>query len=285
MNKNIKLFITLVLCIGVVLSVIFDEVLLNILLMGMLLAKKSIFKLILVAKKFFFKEGIVSLATVAWKHVFVSSSLALSKRAIINTISGFFNERIAKPLIHPISRYLKIRWSIFKASNLWQKTYTIIFGSIPASIVLWFFGVVEAITLLLKSFSLAKFLTLILKLMMMMFVFFHNIWRSWIQPYLDFILITILLTYIEKIPLLGRGIRRIRITIRWKWRKIKAKKERILNQHIDANINKVGEKIHQHVNTQKEKMSAKIHDLSETVEDMVEKVEEVVTPEKDKGPD
>ena len=49
MNKNIKLFITLVLCIGVVLSVIFDEVLLNILLMGMLLAKKSIFKLILVA--------------------------------------------------------------------------------------------------------------------------------------------------------------------------------------------------------------------------------------------
>lgn len=285
MNKNIKLFITLVLCVGVVLSVLFDEVVLNILLLGMLLAKKFVFKLLLIAKQFFFKDGIISLATVAWKQVLVSSSLALSKRAIINTISGFFNDRIAKPLIHPISRYLKIRWSIFKASNLWQKTYTIIFGSIPATFMLWLVGIGEAVTLLLKSFSLAKFLTLILKIITLTFVFFHNIWRSWIQPYLDFILITILLTYIEKIPFLGRGVRRLRITFRWKWRKIKARKDRILNQHIDENINKVSEKIHQHVNTQKEKMSSKMQDLSDKVDDIVEKVEEAVTPDKDKGPD
>lgn len=177
-----------------------------------------------------------------------------------------------------------MRWAIFKASNLWQKTYTIIFGSIPATLMLWLVGIVDAIMLLLKSFSLAKLLTLILKLITLTFVFFHNIWRAWIQPYLDFILITILLTSIEKTPLIGRGVRRLRITLRWKWRKIKAKKERILNQHIDANINKVGEKIHQHVNTQKEKMSAKIHDLSEKVDDIVEKVEEAVTRIRIKAP-
>jgi hypothetical protein len=255
MSNKIKLIITLLLCIGVVLSVVFDEFLWNIVLLVMLLAKKSLFKILMVLKQFFFKKGVISFATVAWKKVMVSSSLALSKRAIINTATGFFQERIVKPLIHPLTRYIKVRWKMFKASTLWQKTYTVLFGSIPASILLWIVGIWEALALLLKSFSLAKLLTMILKLIVTFFVFFQNIWRSWIQPYLDFIIITIFVTYMEKIPFIGGVMRKIRVTIKWKWRHYKRHKDRIIDRHVDQNVNLFSERIHQHVNKKKELMA------------------------------
>lgn len=254
LSNKVKLIITLLLCIGVVLSVIFDEFLWNIILLVMLLAKKSLFKILVVLKQFFFQEGIVSIATIAWKKVFLSTSLALSKRAIINAVTGFFQERIVKPLIHPLTRYLKVRWRIFKASTWWQKLYTVIFGSVPASLLLWMVGFWNAITLLLKSFSLAKLLTMMLKLLLSFFVFFQNIWRSWIQPYIDYIIITIFVTYMEKLPIIGAGIRRLRITIKWKWRHYKRHKDRIIDQHVDQNVNLFSERIHQHVNKKKEMM-------------------------------
>gem|GEM_PF-972642 len=254
LSNKVKLIITLLLCIGVVLSVIFDEFLWNIILLVMLLAKKSLFKILVVLKQFFFQEGIVSIATIAWKKVFLSTSLALSKRAIINAVTGFFQERIVKPLIHPLTRYLKVRWRIFKASTWWQKLYTVIFGSVPASLLLWMVGFWNAITLLLKSFSLAKLLTMMLKLLLSFFVFFQNIWRSWIQPYIDYIIITIFVTYMEKLPIIGTGIRRLRITIKWKWRHYKRHKDRIIDQHVDQNVNLFSERIHQHVNKKKEMM-------------------------------
>lgn len=254
MSKKVKIIITLLLCIGVVLSVIFDEFLWNLILLGMLLAKKSLFKVLVVLKQFFFKKGVVSFATIAWKKVALSTSLALSKRAIINTITGFFQDRIVQPLIHPLTRYLRVRWRMFKASTWWEKTYTVLFGSVPASFLLWLIGVWEAVTLLLKSFSLAKLLTLMLKLIVSFFVFFQNIWRSWIQPYIDFIIITIFVTYMEKIPFIGSGIRRLRITIKWKWRHYKRHKDRIIDQHVDKNVNLFSERIHQHVNKKKAMM-------------------------------
>ena len=254
MSNKVKIIITLLLCIGVVLSVIFDEFLWNVILLVMLLAKNSLFKILVVLKQFFFKKGVVSLATVAWKKVMLSTSLALSKRAIINSITGFFQDRIVKPLIHPLTRYLRVRWRMFKASSWWQKTYTVLFGSIPASILLWIIGIWEAVALLLKSFSLAKLLTLMLKLIVSFFVFFQNIWRSWIQPYIDFIIITIFVTYMEKIPVLGAGIRRLRITIKWKWRHYKRHKDRIIDRHVDQNVNLFSERIHQHVNKKKAMM-------------------------------
>lgn len=252
MSNKVKLIITLLLCIGVVLSVIFDEFLWNIVLLVMLLAKNALFKVLMVLKQFFFKKGVVSLATVAWKKVIISSSLALGKRAIINTITGFFQERIVKPLIHPLTRYLKVRWIMFKASSLWKKTYTILFGSVPASILLWIIGIWDAIALLLKSFSLAKLLTMILKLIMTFFVFFQNVWRTWIQPYLDLIIITVFVTYMEKVPFLGGIIRRLRITIKWKWRHYKRHKDRIIDEHVDQKVNLFSERIHQHVNKKKQ---------------------------------
>ena len=104
MSNKIKIIITVILCVGVLLTVIFDEFVWNVVLLIMLLAKSTLFKVLMVLKQFFFKKGIVSFATIAWKKVFVSSALALSKRAIINTITGFFQERIVKPLIHPLTR-------------------------------------------------------------------------------------------------------------------------------------------------------------------------------------
>ena len=263
MSRNTKFFIILLLCTGIVLSVIYNETLWNIILLGMLFAKKLLFKGILIIKKFFFKKGIVSFSTIAWKHVLVSSALALSKRAIINTISGFFQNRVVTPLIHPLTRYLKIRWILFKASNIWKKITTVIFGSVPATLILWLVGIIDAILLLLKSFSLAQFLTLILKFITTFLVFFQGLWKTWIQPYIDLIVITILFSFIEKIPVIGPLFRRVRITIKWNWRHFKYRKEHVMKHHVDANVNAFGEKIHKHVNMKKEILAANVQDKSQ----------------------
>ena len=282
MSRNTKLFIILSLCVGIVLSVIYNETLWNIILLGALLAKKFLFKGLLILKKFFFKKGIVSFSTIAWKRVLVSSALALSKRAIINTITGFFQERVVKPLIHPLTRYLKIRWILFKASNIWKKITTIIFGSVPATIALWLIGIIDAIMLLLKSFSLAQFLTFILKFITMFLVFFQGLWKTWVQPYIDLIVITILFSFIEKLPIIGPVFRRVRITIKWNWRHFKHRKEHVIKHHVDANVNAFGEKIHKHVNMKKEILAAKVQDKSQkpTTSDEAEHSDDKTNAEK-----
>ena len=273
MSRNVKFIIILLLCVGIVLSVIFNETLWNIILMGLLLAKKLLFKGLIILKKFFFKDGIVSLSTIAWKRVLASSAMALSKRAIVNTITGFFQDRVVKPLIHPLTRYIRIRWRIFKDSSVWKRVATVIFGSIPATLLLWLIGIIDAIMLLLKSFSLAKFLTLILKFIAMFFVFFQGLWKTWVQPYIDLIVVTILFSFIEKIPFIGPLFRRIRITIKWNWRHFKYRKNHVMRHHVDANVNAFGEKIHKHVNKKKEILAAKVQDKSQMP------VEETENPE------
>jgi len=275
MSRNVKFIIILFLCVGIVLSVIFNETLWNIILMGLLLAKKLLFKGLIILKKFFFKDGIVSLSTIAWKRVLASSAMALSKRAIVNTITGFFQDRVVKPLIHPLTRYIRVRWRIFKDSSVWKRVATVIFGSIPATLLLWLIGIIDAIMLLLKSFSLAKFLTLILKFIAMFFVFFQGLWKTWVQPYIDLIVVTILFNFIEKIPFIGPLFRRVRITIKWNWRHFKYRKNHVMRHHVDANVNAFGEKIHKHVNKKKEILAAKVQDKSQMP------VEETENPEGD----
>ena len=278
LSRTTKLVITLILCICTALVIIFNEVIWSVILLGVLFAKGLLFKFLVILKKFFFKEGIVSLSTIAWKHVMVSSFFALSKRAIINTVTGFFQERIVTPLIHPLTRYLKVRWKIFKASNLWQKIYTVIFGTIPASFALWLVGIADAVWLLMKGFSLAKFLTLLLKFITVFFVFFQNLWRNWIQPYIDFIVITILVTYIEKIPFIGGVFRRTRIMIKWYLRRFHSRRKRIIYKHIDMPVNSLSERIHKHVNRKKEGL--KPTDLKGTFGSTVEKVTKKVELDK-----
>ena len=66
LSKTTKLIITLILCIGVVLAVIYNETIWNIILLGLLFGKGLIFKFLVILKKFFFKKGVVSLSTIAW---------------------------------------------------------------------------------------------------------------------------------------------------------------------------------------------------------------------------
>ena len=273
MNRTTKLIITLILCACTALAIIFSDVIWSVILLGVIFSKGLLFKFLLILKKFFFKEGIVSLSTIAWKHVMVSSFFALSKRAIINTITGFFQDRIVKPLIHPLTRYLKVRWKMFKASNLWQKCLTIFFGTIPASFGLWIVGIADAVWLVMKGFSLAKFLTLILKFITVFLVFFQSLWRNWIQPYIDFIVITILVTYVEKIPFIGGVFRRTRITIKWHLRRFHSRRKRIIEEHIDRPVNLLGERIHKHVNQKKEGLAPK-ETASTTLSDNVKKATE-----------
>lgn len=280
LNRTTKLIITLILCILAALAIIYSDVIWSVILLGVLFSKGLLFKFLVILKKFFFKKGVVSLSTVAWKHVVVSSFFALSKRAIINTFTGFFQERIVKPLIHPLTRYLKVRWRIFKASNLWQKFWTVIFGTIPTSLGLWLVGIADAIWLLMKGFSLAKFLTLILKFITVFFVFFQSLWRNWIQPYIDFIVITLLVTYVEKIPFIGGVFRRTRILIKWQLRRFHSRRRRIIEKHIDGPVNMLGERLHKHVNEKKEGLAPKRSTtLSDNVNELAEK-KQSETPDK-----
>jgi len=272
MNRTIKLLITLAICICLSLLIIFNDVVWSILLLSFVFLKGWLFKFLLVVKQFFFKKGIVSYATIAWKKVFVSSSFALSKRAIINTISGFFQNRIVKPLIHPLTRYIRVRWRIFKASSLWKKTATIIFGTIPASLAIWLVGIADAIALVMKSFSLAKFLTLILKFVTVFLLFFKNLWSNWIQPYIDIIVVTLFVTFIEKIPFIGGFFRRMRITLKWELRRFKKSRTRIIEKTIDAPVNILSEKIHKHVDRKKEGLKPATEDVKTDEKTKDEKV-------------
>lgn len=256
MNRTMKLIITLMVCICLSLVIIFSDAIWSFILLSVLFIKSTLLKFLLILKKFFFKKGVVSFANIAWERVFVSSFFALSKRAIINTISGFFQKRLIKPLIHPLTRYLKVRWRIFKGSNLWRKFLTILFGTIPASLALWVIGLADAIALLMKSFSLAKFLTLILKFISLFFLFFQSFWRNWIQPYIDLIVITLFITYIEKIPFIGGIFRRTRITIRWNLRHLRTRKKNIIENHIDRPVNLLSERINKHVDMKKESLES-----------------------------
>lgn len=270
MSRNLKIFIVSMLVVTIVFTVLFDEFLWELLLVSLVSAKKLLVKLLIISKKFFFKEGVVSFATIAWKHVFITSFIALSKRAVINSGVEFFQTHVFQPLIHPVSRYIRVRWRIFKASNLWKKTYTLIFSIIPATVLLWIVGILDALMLLLHSFSLAKFLTVILKLISLTFLFFQNLWRTWIQPYIDYIIITLLLGYLEKIPVVGRLLRRIRITIRWHWRKLRSKRSKIIDQHVDRNVHRFSERIHHHVNEKKAAIQAQQKMVEQAVEDILE---------------
>lgn len=265
MNRTIKLLIILFLCICLALVVVFNDAIWSLLLLFVYFIKGSIIKFLLILKKFFFKKGVVSFVTIAWERVFVSSFFALSKRAIINTISGFFQNRLVKPLIHPLSRYIRIRWKIFKESNFLKKFLTVLFGTVPASIGLWFIGIADVIALLMKSLSLSKFLTLILKFISMFFLFFQNIWRTWIQPYIDLILITIFITYIEKIPFVGGVFRRARITIRWELRHVRNRKKNIIENHIDRPVTLLSERINKHVDKKKEGLKSNMNSTSSSL--------------------
>lgn len=252
MYKKIRVVLAIVLTALAAFAIIFNDTFLAALVLVMVFFKSYIVKFLVVVKKFFFKKGVVSTATIAWKRVTASSFIALTKRAIINNISAFFQTKIVKPLIHPLTRYLRVRWRIFKASNLWKKTVTLIVGTIPTSVVLWFVGIGDAIAMLMKGFSLAKFLTFILKFITMLMVLAKSFWNNWIKPYIDFILITVFVTFIEKIPVIGSVFRRLRIVTRWNLRKLKTRKKDIVDRHIDKPVTKLSERIHQHVDKQKE---------------------------------
>ncbi len=256
--RLILIIVIPLLIIVAILSIIFSEVLWEFLLLGLVFTKHIGTKILIAIKKFFFKKGVVSYATIAWKHVLLTSGLALGKRAIINSITGFFHTHIIEPLIHPITRYLKIRWRLFKTSNFLKKISVLIFTSIPATLALWLIGIIDAVLLLMQSFSLAKFLTMILKLIAVLLLFFQGIWRTWVQPYLDFIVAALIIGFIERIPFIGTVLRRMRILLKWHWRKVKVKKRKVVEEHIAVNVTKVGEKIHAHVNEQKKVVEARM---------------------------
>ena len=214
-----------------------------------LLAKtKVIFPVIKAFQLFFFKKGIVSFATVAWKRVIIVSFFALAKRLAINKFTAFLSRRILKPLLVPGKRWLKLKWGEFKDFPIWKKIASTVIGGFITSLFAYFAGVSELIAFLLGKISLAKFLTAILALLANLKIFFGGLWDRFIQPYLDIIMITIVIGLIEKLPYVGRKIKLSRVMFKWNIRKYRRKKDVVMKHHVDKHVKKVAGKIHKHVN-------------------------------------
>ncbi|MBT5490994.1 hypothetical protein HOK00_01420 [bacterium] len=226
-----------------------------------LLLKTKIFIPVVKAfQLFFFKKGIVSFANLAWKRVLVVSFFALIKRLAINKFTAFFTKRVVKPLLVPGKRWLNMKWGEFKDFPLWKKIASSMIGGIITSFFAYFAGISELIAFLLGKISLAKFLTAILTLLANLKIFFGGLWTRFIQPYLDIIIITIVIGLIEKIPYIGRKIKFSRIMFKWNARRYRRKKDVVMEKHVDKHVKKVVGKLHKHVNKkilkQKEKESS-----------------------------
>ncbi len=223
-------------------------------------------------KSFIFKGGIVSISNVAWKKVMVTSTIALFKRAWINTLTAFFNQRVKQPLFVPISRYLKYQWLYFKHCNIWKKLFYSVIGLIPTSVILYLSGVWNTLSFFLSKISVAKFLTFILNILTVIFSFFTSFWNNWIQPYIDFIIITVIFGFIEKIPVIGYLFRFIRIMTKRYTRRFHRKKEVMIDQHVDHRVNKIAEHIHQYADERKQALSELADDKEQILEEEAHKL-------------
>lgn len=230
-------------------SYVFSEFLLILLV----LLKNTIVKSLMLLKGFVFKGGVVSLYNVYWKKVLSTSSLALLKRVCINSINRLFTEYFIEPVIQPLTRYVKVQWLLFKKYSLWKKLYSGLIGAIPASIILWLVGVVDTLLLLTKSLSLAKFLTAILKLFSGLLMVAGRIWKTLIQPYLDVIVVGILVNYVEKTPFIGYGMRWVRVNLKLIFRRFRLTKKKVVDKHVVVRINTLTDKINKYVDEKENK--------------------------------
>ena len=117
--------------------------------------------------------------------------------------------------------------------------------------VAWFIGAWKFLLPFITKFSLSKFLTGILTLVSAIWAMSRDaiirIWRLWVQPYIDMIIAFIFVSCLEKIPGIGKKIRRFRIIFKWKTKWIWRKREEIIYKKIERPIKKAGQKLEEKI--------------------------------------
>lgn len=219
---------------------------------GVMYLRYWVVRVLFLAKSFVFVGGVVSFTTIAWKKVLLISVLALLKRAWINSMVAVINHRIKQPLIAPLRLYLKYQWLHFKAYHLWKKALYVLLGLVPSSVALYLIGLWETITYFLGKISIAKFLTLVLAMITEVFGFVMDLWNAWVQPYIDFIIITVVIGFIEKFPVIGYFFRCVRIMGKKYSRRLRHRKNRLLDKHLGHRVNQLAQHIHHCANQKKQ---------------------------------
>ena len=152
-----------------------------------------------IVTQFVFKKGVVSFATIAWKRIFFVGGAALFRRFWINFFKKNATEHVVKPLIPYAKEWIKEHMEDFKEHPLWLKFSESAIGVMIVGFVAYFVGFVAFIWKLLQNILTGKFQTFFLSIIGGITKFFGYIWSK-IKPWLDVIIITAFLNFVEKIP-------------------------------------------------------------------------------------
>ena len=217
--------------------------------------------------KFFFKKGVLSIATIAWGKIIVVGIPLLLKRHAINQLILGFKNKVMIPLFNPVRRLCKHQYRAFKYLPIWKKIAAILPASIIAIFTLIITGVGKVFYFFFSKLSLSKFLTGILTGIAWVFgkfsSFFYELWRLYIRPFFDIVISFIVISLIERIPIFGKWMRKVRVVLKWKWRKLKIRKtaKHLIKTHIDDNVKRVENNLHkkaEKIKTQNKEIKQKI---------------------------
>lgn len=148
---------------------------------------------------FGFKQGIVSVSTIAWKRIFFVGGTALLRRFWINFFKNNAIEHVVKPLVPHVKLWMKVHFNDFKKQPLWMRASETTIGIAAFAVIGYFVGFLKFVWKLIQSILTGKFQTFLLSIMKV----FGFIWSK-IRPWMDVIAVTAIIKYMEKLSLIRK---------------------------------------------------------------------------------
>jgi len=155
--------------------------------------------LLAIVTKFVFQKGIVSVATIAWKRIFFVGGAALFKRFWINFAKKNAITHVVQPLMPHVKEWGKAHVEDFKEKPMWIKFSGTTAGVIIITAIGYFFGLIGYLFTLVEKVLTGKFQSFFLTILGSITKMFTFIWDK-ISPWIDIIVMTAVLRFIEKIP-------------------------------------------------------------------------------------
>ena len=149
--------------------------------------------------KFTFKKGVVSMATIAWKRIFVVGGFALFKRFWINFFKKNAVDHVVKPLMPHTKKWLAVHFEMFKNQPRWIQFSETTFGMVVIGAAGYFFGAITYVWTLVEKVLTGKLQSFFLSVLGIITGAIQFVWSK-IQPWIDVIIFSALIEMAAKIP-------------------------------------------------------------------------------------
>ena len=205
-----------------------------------LILRAYLFGLAIVVK-FAFKGGVITMATIAWKRIFFVGGFALVKRFGINFAKKNAVEHVAKPLMPAARTWVAVHFEDFKEQPLWLKFSETTLGVVVIAGVGYFFGLLGYIWTMVEKVLTGKFQSFFLTVLGSITKILGFVWDK-IKPWLDVILITAFIEFLERLPIvkaLFHKTRRVK-------EKVVERKDKTIRAVVHKPVMKVAEVINNH---------------------------------------